>query len=201
MRSLRSKTAFVLILLFIFSSGLGLVWAVEEHGEEHAVHKVHYTKSQFFDLIKRAVNFGLFIGILVYLARKPIGKMLRERREGVKQTLEEVEQQKQEARKKYLEYEAKLAQLDKEREKIIDMFIAEGEKEGQRIVEEAKKAAEGIKAGAKVTVEQETRAARAQIRGDVAELATKLAGDMIKQRFTKADQDRLIDEYLAKMEG
>lgn len=201
MRPLKNYKSLALIAVLILSLGCGLVWAVEEHGEGHAVHEVHYTKSQFFDLLKRAVNFGLFIAILVYFAAKPVGKMLRERLEGVKQTLEGVEQQKQEARKKYLEYEAKLAQLDKEREKIIDMFIGEGEKERQHIIEEAKKAAEDIKAGAKVTIEQEIKAARAQIRAEVAELVTKLAGDIIKQRFTKEDQDKLIDEYLAKMEG
>ena len=214
MSSKNNKIVFFLILIFVFSFGFGLVWAAEEHAtyekhavhegavhEEHAAHKTHYSRSQFLDLLWRALNFGLFVAILVYLARKPIANMLRQRQENIKQTIEEADRQKQEARKKYLEYEAKLAQLDKEKEKIISKFIEQGEKERQRIIEEAKKAAEAIKKSAQMAAEQEMKTARAKLREEIAELATNMAGEIIKQKFTKKDQDRLIGEYLAKIGG
>jgi len=77
MSSKNNKIAFFLILILIFSFGFGLAWAAEEHAihegaahEEHAAHKTHYSRSQFLDLLWRALNFGLFVAILVYLARK-----------------------------------------------------------------------------------------------------------------------------------
>jgi len=172
---------------------------VEEGHEAHAEH--HYGKAQLLDLLWRALNFFAFVAIIYLAVAKRVRGALSAKTEEVYRTLDELEKEKQAAHQKYLEYEAKLAQLDKEKGKIIQEFIALGEAEKERILENAKKMAEQIKEAAKRAAEQETKEAKERLRAEVAEMATKMAEEIIKKNFQPDDQKRLIEEYLAKIGG
>jgi len=210
-----AKFLFILGLVVFWIGGFlgGVTLAVEHgHGEagvheaaggehaEHAEHEeLHYGRDQWFDLLWRAINFALFAIIIYKAAAKPLSATLRQREEEVKTTLEQLEKEKQKAHQAYLEYEAKLAQLDKEKEKIIQEFIALGEAEKQKIIEMAQKAAEQIKEGAKRAAEREVKRAKEELTIEIAEMATQLAEEVIKQNFKPEDQKKLIEEYLAKL--
>ena len=207
------KMISIIFISLIFLTGMAFVgYCVTEH-ETHAVHETHeaheehphaehhYGKSQLMDLLKRAVNFAIFVVIIYLVAAKPVGKSLRAREEEIKKTLDELERAKQAAHQKYLEYEAKLAQLDKEKEKIIQEFISLGESEKQKILETAEKMAQQIKEAAKRTAEHEAKAAKEHLRAEVAEMATKMAEEIIRKNFKPEDQKKLIEEYLSKIGG
>ncbi|MDL1970868.1 MAG: ATP synthase F0 subunit B [Candidatus Desulfofervidaceae bacterium] len=201
-----------LVVLGIAGFVVGTALAVEHgHGEvevheaaggghaEHGHGEHHYGRDEWFDLLWRTINFALFAIIIYKAASKPLGNVLKHREEAVRTKLEELEREKQKAHQVYLEYEAKLAQLDKEKEKIIQEFIALGEAEKQKIIEMAQKTAEQIKEGAKRAAEQEVKKAKNELRVEVAEMAAQLAEEIIKQNFKPEDQKKLIEEYLAKL--
>jgi len=165
-----------------------------EHGEEHG-----YSRSQWMDLLYRTINFLLFAFIIGKFAGKPLVNALRQREEKIKVTMEQLEKEKECARQVYLEYEAKLAQLEKEKEKIIQEFIAMGEREKKKIIEMAKKTAEQIKESAKKAAEQEVKSVKEQLRAEVAEIAAELAEEVIKKNFTPKDQKKIVEEYLSKL--
>lgn len=208
---MNKRTARCLLMLglvvFLIGGFLGGAVLAAEYGHEEAgvheavgaEHAEHYGRDQWFDLLWRTVNFALFAIIIYKAASKPLSNALKQREEKTKTTLEELEKEKQKARQAYLEYEAKLAQLDKEKEKIIQEFIALGEAERQKIIEMAQKTAEQIKEGAKRAAEQEVKKAKEELRVEVAEMAAQLAEEIIKQNFRPEDQKKLIEEYLAKL--
>ena len=196
-----AQVFFMLVLICCVSLVMGMCYArateephgpvaheTVEHEATHEGHEAHhFTRHQYFDLLWRALNFFLFAAIIYKLTAKPARNALNQREEGIKTTLEELEKEKQLARQKFLEYEAKLAQLDKEKEKIIKEFIAIGEAEKQKIIEEANKIAEQIKEGAKRAAVQEAKMAKKELRAEIAEMATKMAEDIIKENFKAED--------------
>lgn len=152
------------------------------------------------DFTWRIVNFVVFAGILIYLLRKPAKAFFAKRSQEVAQTLEDLEAQKAAAEAAVREAEARLAAVADEREKIIQLYLSEGEREKAKILEKANMAAERIKEMAKVTIEQETKKAAQNLKQEVVDQATKLAMDLIQKKATPADQHGLVEEYLKKVE-
>lgn len=208
MDHINSKVAILcisaIVCLFIAfsmsSSARGVVHEEETavHGEavheEHAEHPVPWG-----DFIKRGANFLVLACILFYVARKPAKQFFSNRTESIKSTLDELERQKKEAENKYEEYRQKLLALDKEREKIIQDFINEGEAEKAKIIEKAGLTATHMKQEADVAIQQEIKNAKKVIREEVAELSAKMAEDLLRKNMNDADYQKLIDEYLVKV--
>ena len=95
--------------------------------------------------------------------------------------------------------EARLAEVAKERQKVIQQFMAEGEMEKAKILDKANLVAARIKEMAALTIEQETKKAAQSLKEEVVGLATQMATDMIKEKATYADQQGLVEEYLKKV--
>ncbi len=151
------------------------------------------------DLILRTVNFVVFAGILIYLVAKPAKNFFAKRSQDIAQSLEDLEAQKAAAAKALAEAEAKLAQVAGEREKIIQQYISEGELEKAKIVEKAEMVAARIKEMAAMTISQETKKAVQDLKQEIADLSTKLAEELLKEKVTYADQLQLVEEYLKKV--
>lgn len=155
--------------------------------------------AKVWDLVLRTVNFLVFAGILIYLVAKPAKNFFAQRSQDIAQSLEDLEAKKAEATTALAEAEAKLAQVAGEREKIIKQYLAEGEMEKAKIVEKAEMVAARIREMAAMTISQETKKATQELTKEIADLATQLAEDMLKEKVTYADQQQLVEEYLQKV--
>ncbi len=151
------------------------------------------------ELLWRTVNFVVFAGILVYLLAKPAKKFFAKRSQDVATTLEEMAAKQAEFEAAVAAAEARLAAVAKERQGVIQQFIAEGEMEKAKILDKANLVAARIKEMAAFTIEQETKKAAQSLKEEVVGLATQMATDMIKEKATYADQQGLVEEYLKKV--
>jgi F-type H+-transporting ATPase subunit b len=151
------------------------------------------------DLIWRTVNFVVFAGILIKLVAKPAKKFFAQRSQDVATTLEEAEARQAAAEAAVKAAEARLAAVAKERQSVIQQFVAEGEMEKAKILDKANQVAARIKEMAAFTIEQETKKAAQGLKEEVVGLATQMATDMIKEKATYADQQGLVEEYLKKV--
>lgn len=151
------------------------------------------------ELLWRTVNFVVFAGILVYLLAKPAKKFFAKRSQDVATTLEEMAAKQAEFEAAVAAAEARLAAVAKERQNVIQQFIAEGEMEKAKILDKANLVAARIKEMAAFTIEQETKKAAQSLKEEVVGLATQMATDMIKEKATYADQQGLVEEYLKKV--
>jgi len=151
------------------------------------------------DFIWRTVNFVVFAAILIKLAAKPAKKFFAQRTQDVATTLEELEAKVVEATAAVKTAETRLDEVAKEREKIVQQYMAEGQMEKAKILDKANLVAERIKAMAALSIQQEIKKATHDLRGEIVGMATQMATDMIKEKATYADQQGLVEEYLKKV--
>ena len=104
----------------------GVVWA-SEGGQ-----------SMWPDFWQRVLNFAILMAVLIFVFKKlNVKAFFTKRTESIANTLNELEAKKKEAEKTYEEYKQKLAQLDKETDRILQEYIEQGEREKAKIIANA----------------------------------------------------------------
>ena len=151
------------------------------------------------DLGWRIVNFIALVIILVKFGAKPIGAGLAARRKGIQDEIEELQRKRAEAEKSYNEFQAKLASVESEIDKIVDRAVAQAEIEKTKILEKAEQAAQDLKRSAEMAIQNELTVARRTLKNDIAEQAAVMAEKLIVSNLTADDQVKIIDNYLAKV--
>jgi F-type H+-transporting ATPase subunit b len=181
--------------------GAGLLLAGVAAASEAAAGGGHggISSEKIQELIWRTVNFVVFAAILIKLLAKPAKNFFAQRSQDVATTLEEAEAKQAAAEAAVKAAETRLAEVAKEREKVIQQFMAEGEMEKAKILDKANLVAARIKEMAAMTIQQETKKAAQGLKEEVVGLATQMATDMIKEKATSADQQGLVEEYLKKV--
>lgn len=147
------------------------------------------------------INLALVIGLIVYFARTPIRTFMAERRQNIETGIESARRELAEAERLLAECNARIASLDREVEGIRNTVRAQAENERERLLADARTVAERIRRDAQLAVEQEARGARAALRNEAAEMAVRLAGDLLKRQVTDSDRARLVDEFVERVES
>ena len=151
-------------------------------------------------LVYPALNLAILLAVLFYFGRKPIQSFFVERRGQIREELERAAKMKAEAEERYAQWQRRLVDLDTELESIRAAARERAEIERDRILTEAEAAAERVRADAHAAVEQELRRAREQLRREAADLAIELAAQRLREQITPADHDRLLDEFVTRIE-
>jgi F-type H+-transporting ATPase subunit b len=195
------RTGWRRLLAAFWGVGAGLLLAGVAAASEAAHGGGHggISPEKMQDLIWRTLNFVVFAAILIKLVAKPAKKFFGQRSQDVATTLEELEAKQAAAEVAVKAAETRLHEVAKEREKVIQQFIAEGEMEKAKILDKAELVAQRIKEMAAFTIQQETKKAAQDLKEEVVGLATQMATDMIKEKATYADQQGLVEEYLKKV--
>lgn len=157
---------------------------------------VHWLASMF--------NLAVFLGILVYFAGPKIQGYFHTRATVLRSDIEDAKQLRREAQAKLDEYSARLEQLDTEREALMDEYHRQGEREKDRLVADAGRQIEKLRADAEVVIQQEVRKAVAAIERQAVELAVDMARTTLQGRLDERTQNSLVDAYvedLKSMEG
>lgn len=189
--SMRMVKALSLMALLLGVAHVALAAGGGEHGG--------VTEAKMQDLIWRTFNFIVFAAILIKLAVRPAKEFFASRAQSIAQSLEELEAKKQAAQAALAAAETRLKEVEKERERLIQQFVAEGELEKAAILKKAEMVAQRIKEMARMTIEAETKRAAQELKREVAEEATRLAEKMIREKLTFTDHQRLVEEYLEKV--
>lgn len=189
--SMRMVKALPLMTLLLGVAQVALAAGGGDHGG--------VTEAKMQDLIWRTFNFIVFAAILIKLAVRPAKEFFATRAQSIAQSLEELEAKKQAAEAALAAAETRLKEVEKERERLIQQFVAEGELEKAAILKKAEMVAQRIKEMARMTIEAETKRAAQELKREVAEEATRLAEKMIREKLTFTDHQRLVEEYLEKV--
>ncbi len=145
------------------------------------------------------LNFAILVWFLYWVAAKKIKEFFFERRQNIKANIEETIAEKEETEKKFKEYSAKLDKATEEINNIFEMIKAQGLVEKEKIIEDAKIAAEKMKEDAQARMEQELKAARNQLRAEAAQLSVEMAEELLKKNITPEHHDYMVKDYLDKV--
>lgn len=153
------------------------------------------------DLGWRVMNFAALMIILVKFLKKPLADGLKNRKEGIRAEFEDLEARRGEAEREYKEYAGKLAGIDDELRDMVEKAVAQGQKEKERIIEEAERAADSIKRQAEMAIQNEVMEAKRRLKVEVTEQAAAMAEEIIKKNLQPTDQEKLVEDYLSKVGG
>ncbi|NDY71575.1 hypothetical protein DO021_08120 [Desulfobacter hydrogenophilus] len=177
-------------------AGTTVVWASGGGHGETAHHNVWHDVDTW-----KVLNFVVLALGCFFIAKKPVAQFFSSRTKGIEEELTDLEQKKADAERKLAEYESRFRNLEQESEKIVEDYVKQGEEAKKRILAEAEAQAEKLEDMAKRNIEQEFKAAKALLKQEVAERAMEQAEALIKKSITTQDQNRLVDDYLKKVEA
>lgn len=186
------------LALLLASAPLAALAETAGHEAEHdAAAAAEHRKEFTYEVI----NLALLIAVLVYFARKPVQQYLATRRDTIAKNIASSEQLLLEAERKLADWNAKAARLDADVATILEATRKGAEAERAAILADAEATAVRIRQSATGVVERELRAAREALRGEAAELAVSLAAKLLREQVTGDDRNRLVDEFIAKVES
>lgn len=149
-----------------------------------------------FSTLVTAVNIFILFIILSYLLFNPARDLLKKRADKITNDRETAAQAKEEALKSQAEYEAKLKDINREAEMILSEARRKALKREEQIVEEARAEAERIIQRANNEVALEKKRAIDDVKKEMVEIASLMAGKVVSARIDTSINDALVEETL-----
>jgi F-type H+-transporting ATPase subunit b len=147
----------------------------------------------------------LDVSIIAFFAfkflSKPIAQAMAGRSEAVRTAVEEATAGRREAEARLAAFQAKAAGLEGEIDALRAQAAADMERERALLIGEGRAAAEHVAQHARETIRQEVAKARADLHREAVHIAVQLATANVKAQISAADQQRILDEYAASLEG
>ncbi len=181
--------------VFIFSIAFAS-YAFGSGGGEEAGHVPLWK-----DYMWKIINFAILVFVLFKFGKKPLQSYLKSRTELIEKTLNEAKEAKEAAVKALHEVEERLKVKDAEIEAILSAAQRSGEQERNRIIEESSRLKEKILEQAKTNIDYELKHAKEAIKAEAVELAMELAEKKLREKLTKEEQERLLEDSLVKIGG
>ncbi len=195
MRRISQEFKKIIFPLFIISIAFAS-YAFGSSGGEEGGHG-----SLLKDYMWKIINFLILIVILFKFARKPLQNFLQKRTELIEKTLNEAREAKEAAIKALQAVEERLKVKDSEIEAILSAAKKSGEHERDIITAESEKLKEKILEQAKTNIDFELKHAKEVLKAEAVELAMELAEKKLKDKLTKYEQEKLLEDSLMKIGG
>src|SRR5919199_6442387 len=146
------------------------------------------------------VAFGLTYWVLKRYAFGPIQQQIDRRRETIRQSIEDAENARNEARKLLEEHRALIGQARGQAEEILGEARRVAESQRQRVKEETEADRQRRLEETRRQIEAETQRALGAIRAEVAELTVVAASKVTGKVLDSEDHRRLIDEAISELD-
>lgn len=147
----------------------------------------------------KVINFLIFAGGLIFLTKGALSAAFKARAKELEDRLSQAEKDKAEGEAQINELEAKMAGLQEELRSILQKAEVDSEAEKQRILEGARVEAAAILAQTKTDIENQRKAAEAELRALVAGLATEGAAKKLKTQLQGATASSTMDRAIEQI--
>lgn len=156
-----------------------------------------------FQLVADAVLSIIAIFVLFFafsfLLFNPVRKMLNDRKDRIRNEIDDAHATKAEADKLKAQYEDKLKNIDKEAEEILSDARRRALANENQIVAEAKEEAARILAHARNEAELEKQKAVDDVKKEMIVLASMIASKVVSESIDTTVQDKLVEDTLKEM--
>ncbi|MBE0415562.1 MAG: F0F1 ATP synthase subunit B [Dehalococcoidia bacterium] len=147
-------------------------------------------------LVAQLVCFFILFGLLTFLLYKPVRRILDERSERIRVSMEQAEQIKETMAKTEEQVKEQLDAARREGQNILAQAGQMGERLREEAREEAKQDAETIITRARTEIQRERDDAIQELRRQFADLAITAAEKVISETLDREKHRRLIEEVL-----
>lgn len=149
----------------------------------------------------RWVNLLIFVGLFIYILRRPVSEALRARREGIRRELMRAQEERNAALAKLEEVEARLSRLDEEVRSVREQSEREAAEERERIRRSTEEETRKLREQSQREIESAGKAARAELQEFAAEQSVRLAEEMIRLDIKPEDDARLVNLRVEELGG
>ena len=148
------------------------------------------------NFIGQLINFLILLGLLTFFGYKPIRKMLDERSDRIKKSMEHVEATKQEYESAQIEIQKQISKARDEGKSIVGQSEMAGERIKEEARQEARKEAHAIVERTRQELERERDKAINELRKEFVDTAILAAERIISETLDKEKHRSLIEKTL-----
>jgi F-type H+-transporting ATPase subunit b len=145
------------------------------------------------------VWFGAVLLVLWKFAWKPLLAGLTNRQEHIERQIGEAEKAKVEAKKVLDEYGAKLADAERQGRDIIHVRTKQAEEDAKEVAVQNQKQIEDVKIRAEAELNRERVEAEEQLWDQAGDIVRKLGTEVFGKSLDGDDNQKLIDEAIARL--
>lgn len=200
-RSFRSALA------FLAAAATPLLALAQEHGGEHAaahaepVNAVPTFDQGFYSSVTTIVVFLVVFAVLAMKVWPTITKALDERANKIKEEIESAEMARKQAKDALDQYQKSLADARAEAQRMLDQTRQQQQALAAELKAKNEADLAAMREKATRDIESAKKAAIAEIYAQATTLSTTMAGKILRRQITAGDQQALIDESLAQLQG
>ena len=162
---------------------------------------------RLFDLDFQLLNDAVLLAIAVFflflimsnLLFNPARKLLQNRKDGIARDIADAKKDKEEAEKLKAEYEAKLKDINKERDAILAEARQKALKNETKIISDAKEDAAAIIARANEEAELEKKKVADEVKQEMISVAAVMASKVVAANIDTTIQNTLVEQTLKEM--
>lgn len=147
------------------------------------------------------VNLGLFVAIMVYLVKKPLSEAFKAKRDTIRAELIKAEEEKQAALAKLTTVEGKLAQLETEKENVLQKAKDEAAAEKKRIADQTKADADRLRQQTEADLTRLSKLSQIELRRFSAEESIRLAEAKLRSQISGESDAVLVKANIAEIGG
>ena len=145
------------------------------------------------------LNFGILVLVVNRYGRKALADALVKRKENITREIDEATRLRKSAEERLEQYEAKLAKISDELERVRREFREQGERDKARIIQEAKERRERMRKDTEIVLAQEAKQMRHELLAEVVTQATRIATEILSKNTTLGDHDRFAEAFLQQL--
>ncbi len=142
--------------------------------------------------------FFVFL-LLSYLLFNPARNLMEKRQEGIREQMEMAAREKQDAIQFKAEYDEKIKNVQKETDEILSEARKKALKKESVMLEEAREEAAQIVARANREVELEKSKVKDEMKQEIINVATAMAGKIVASSLDESKQSQLLADTLEEM--
>ena len=146
--------------------------------------------------IGQLVSFGLLLGLLIFFGYKPIRKMLDERSNRIKKSMEQAEETKKEYERAQVEAQKQIVQAREQGEILVTQARQIGDRLKEETRGEARQEAQAIVDRTRVELERERDKIVDDLRREFVDTSILAAEKVINETLDKERHRKLIEEAL-----
>ena len=147
------------------------------------------------------VNFLLVLGLLFLFAYKPILRLMDQRADRIRESLEASERAREEAASSQQAVEDQLVEARREAQRIMDLAREAAERFRGDEMERARGEAENFVARAQADIQRERDAAIEEVRANFGDLAITAAERVVRRSLDRQAHEELITQVLEEGES
>jgi F-type H+-transporting ATPase subunit b len=157
-----------------------------------------------FNITSFLIAIVSFLGLMWLISKYAFGPLMgimEQRRQLVKEQLENADSNRKQADALLAEQKAALDQVRSEAKQMMEQARVTSSKQAEDIIQQAKNEADRLKQEALRDIENEKNKAVAALRSQVSAMSVLIASKIIEKQIDEKSQEQLVEQYLKEVGG